>query len=79
MNASAVKLHDIMGELSDIAFGIDSLREILIALEEAYDMRHDHTSQKIVHIISILLDFISENLSDRIDEVDHFIIDNKSA
>lgn len=77
MEASTLELHDIMGGISDIAFGIDSLREILIALEEAYDMRHDHTSQKIVHIISILLDFISENLSDRIDEIDHIIIDNK--
>ena len=79
MDASALELHDIMGGISDIAFGIDSLREILIALEEAYDMRHDHTSQKIVHIIGLLLASMSEDLSDRIDEIDNFIIDNKTA
>jgi len=76
MDASALELHDIMGELSDIAFGMDSLRDVLVVLEEAYDMRHDLTSQRTVHIISMVLNFLSESLSDRIDEIDHFIINN---
>lgn len=79
MDASAVKLHDIMGELSRIAFGMDSLREVLMALEEAYDMTYDHTTQKVVHIIGRVLDCLSEDLSDRIDDLDHFIIDSKTA
>ena len=79
MDASALKLHDIMGELSDIAFGIDSLRDVLVVLEEAYDMRHDLTSRRTVHIISMVLNFLSEDLSDRIDEIDHFIINSKTA
>lgn len=77
MDASTVKLHDIIGELSRIAFGMDSLREVLITLEEAYDMTYDHTTQKVVHIIGKILDCLSEDLSDRIDEIDNFIIDNK--
>ena len=56
-----------------------SLRDILIVLEEAYNMRHDLTSQGTVHLISMVLNFLSENLSDRIDEIDHFIIDYKTA
>ena len=56
-----------------------SLRDILVVLEEAYNMRHDLTSQRTVHLISMVLDFLSEDLSDRIDEIDHFIIDNKTA
>jgi len=79
MDASALELHDIMGELSRIAFGMDSLRDVLVVLEEAYDMRHDLTSQRTIHIIGMLLTSMSEDLSDRIDEIDHFIIDNKTA
>ena len=79
MNESALQLHDIMGGLSEISLGIDSLRDVLVVLEEAYDMRNDHTSRRTVHIIYMVLDCLSENLSDRIDEIDHFIIDNKIA
>ena len=79
MTEEKLELHDIMGELSDIAFGIDGLRDVLMVLEEAYDMRYDHSSRKMVHIIGMVLDSLSANLSDRIDELDHFIIDNKTA
>ena len=79
MDTSAVELHDIMGGLSDIAFSMDSLCEVLVSLEEAYDMTYDHTTQKVVHIIGLLLASMSEDLSDKIDEIDHFIIDNKTA
>ena len=51
MNESALQLHDIMGGLSEIALGMDSLRDVLVVLEEAYDMRKDHTSRRTVHII----------------------------
>lgn len=33
MNKSVLELNDIMVELSDIAFGIDSLRDVLVVLE----------------------------------------------
>lgn len=79
MDASALELHDIMGGLSDIAFSMDSLREVLITLEEAFDLTYDHTTHKVVHIIRLLLTSMSEDLSDRIDEIDNFIIDNKTA
>ena len=78
MDASALELHDIMGGLSDIAFSMDSLREVLITLEEALDLTYDHSSQKMVHIIGRVLECLSEDLSDRIDELDHFIIDKNS-
>ena len=76
---NTIKLHDIMSDLSRVSFGIDSLRDVLMVLEEAYDLRYDHTSQKMVHIIGRVLDCLSEDLSDRIDELDHFIIDNKTT
>ena len=79
MNEEKLELNDIMGELSDIAFGIDGLRDVLMVLEEAYDMRYDHSSRKMVHIIGMVLDSLSENLSDRIDDLDHFIIESKTA
>ena len=79
MDASALELHDIMGGLSNIAFSMDSLREVLITLEEAFDLTYDHTTQKVVHIIGRVLDCLSEDLSDRIDDLDHFIIDSKTA
>ena len=79
MTEEKLELHDIMGELSDIAFGIDGLCDVLMVLEEAYDMRHDHTSRKMVHVIGMVLDSLSENLSDRIDDLDHFIIESKTA
>ena len=74
-----IELHDIMSAISRVAFGIDSLREVLMSLEEAYDLTYDHPAQKLVHIIGRVLDCLSEDLSDRIDELDHFIIDNKTA
>ena len=79
MNKSVLELNDIMVELSDIAFGIDSLRDVLVVLEEAYDMRHDLTSQRMVHIVRMLLDSLLEDLRNRIEEIDHFIIDNKTT
>ena len=79
MTEEKLELHDIMGEFSEIAFGIDGLRDVLMVLEEAYDMRHDHTSRKMVHVIGMVLDSLSESLSDRIDDLDHFIIDSKTA
>lgn len=75
---SMIELHDIMSDLSRVSFGIDSLRDVLMSLEEAYDLNHDHSSQKMVHIIGRVLECLSEDLSDRIDELDHFIIDKNS-
>ena len=74
-----IELHDIMSNLSRVSFGIDSLRDVLMALEEAYDLNHDHSSQKLVHIIGRVLECLSEDLDDRIDEIDNYIICSNKA
>ena len=73
------KLHEIMGDLSDIMFSMESLSCVLESLEEIYELKHKYEMQRNVWIFKILIDSMSENLSDRINEIDRFILDSKKA
>ena len=46
-------------------------------LEESYEYKQEYEMQKNIIIFKLLLDSMSENLSDRVDEIDRFILDSK--
>ncbi|GAB5612644.1 MAG: hypothetical protein ACLU60_02330 [Faecalimonas sp.] len=71
------RLREIMGNLSDIEFGMESLSYVLGSLEEIYELRHEHELQKNVFLFKMLLDSMAENLSNRIDEIDRFILKSR--
>ena len=73
------KLYEIMGELSEIEFGIESLSFVLGALEEIYELKHEYEMQKNIWLFKMLTDSMSENLSDKIDKIDRFILSNKGS
>ena len=71
------RLYEIMGELSEIEFGIESLSCVLGSLEEVYEMKHEYEMQKNVWVFKMLIDSFAENLSDKIEEIDRLILDSK--
>ncbi len=71
------KVYEIMGELSEIEFSMESLSCVLESLEEIYEMKHKYEMQKNVWIFKMLIDSMSDNLSDKIDEIDRLILSNK--
>ena len=71
------KLYEIMGELSEIEFGIESLSCVMGSLEEVYEMKHEYEMQKNVWVFKMLIDSVSENLSDKIDEIDRLLLESK--
>lgn len=40
------KLHEIMGDLSDIMFSMESISCVLETLEEIYELKHKYEIQK---------------------------------
>ena len=73
------RLYEIMGELSEIEFGVESLSCVLGSLEEVYEMKHEYEMQKNVWVFKMLIDSFAENLSDKIEEIDRLILSNKSS
>ena len=73
------KLNEIMGELSKIMFSMESLSCVLDSLEEIYEFKHKYEMQKNVWVFKMLIESMSENLGDRINEIDRFILDSKKA
>lgn len=71
------RLYEIMGELSEIKFGVESLSCVLGSLEEVYEMKHEYEMQKNVWVFKMLIDSFAENLSDKIEEIDRLILDSK--
>ena len=71
------RLYEIMGELSEIEFGVESLSCVLGSLEEVYEMKHEYEMQKKVWVFKMLIDSFAENLSDKIEEIDRLILDSK--
>ena len=71
------KLYEIMGELSEIKFSMESLSCVLDALEEIYEFKHKYEMQKNVWVFKMLIESISETLSNKIDEIDRLILDSK--
>ena len=49
------KLHEIMGDLSDIMFSMESLSYVLESLEEIYELKHKYEMQRNVWILKILI------------------------
>lgn len=71
------RLYEIMGELSEIEFGVESLSCVLGSLEEIYEMKQEYKMQKNVWVFKMLIDSVAENLSEKIEEIDRLILDNK--
>ena len=71
------KLTEIMDELSAIEFSMESLSCVLGSLEEIYELKHNYETQKNIWIIKLLIDSMTENLDDKIDEIDRLILSNK--
>ena len=71
------KLYEIIKELAEIIFGMESISCVLGSLEEIYEMKHKYEMQKNVWIFKMLIDSMSDNLSDKIDEIDRLILSNK--
>ena len=71
------RLHDIMGSLSEVSMGLESLLCVLVALEEDFELTYDYTAQKTTHVIRLLLELMSEKLSDSISEIDRILLESK--
>ncbi|MBQ8327782.1 MAG: hypothetical protein IJX86_12025 [Lachnospiraceae bacterium] len=72
------KLRQIMRELVEIERGLHSFSTLLDNLEEVYNSRHDENQKENIWVLKIIVESISQNLSDKITEIDQFIIDNRS-
>lgn len=71
------QLRQIMSDLVDIEFSLQSFSSLLENLDEIYDLRHDEELKENVWLFKVIVDSLSENLSDRISEIDRFILDNR--
>ena len=71
------RLYEIMGELSEIEFGVESLSCVLGSLEEVYEMKHEYEMQKNVWVFKMLIDSVSGKLCNQIDEIDRLILSKK--
>lgn len=72
------KLYEIMGDLTEIEYGMESLSCVLKSLEEIYEYNQKYEIHKNVWIIKMLLDSMAENLSNKIIEIDSFILCSKN-
>ena len=71
------KIDEILGKLSEIEFSMESLSCILENLEVAYESKHEHEMQQIIWGIKKLVDSMSKELKDGVDELDKIILNNK--
>lgn len=71
------KLRQIMSDLVDIEYSLQSFSSLLENLDEIYDLRHDEELKENVWLFKIIVDSLSENLSDRISEIDRFLLDGR--
>ncbi len=72
------ELRRIMADLSELQFSMEGLSYIMGLLEESYEYKQEYEMQKNIIIFKMLLDSMSENLSDRVDEIDRVILGNKN-
>ena len=72
------KLYEIMGDLTEIEYGMESLSCVLKSLEEIYEYNQKYEIHKNAWILKMLLDSMAENLSNKIIEIDSFILCNKN-
>lgn len=71
------KLRQIMSDLVDIEYSLQSFSSLLGELDEIYEYKHNNKQKENVWLFKMLVDSLSENLSDRISEIDQFLIDSK--
>ena len=71
------KLRQIMSDLVDIEYSLQSFSSLLEDLEEVYDLRHDEEQKENVWIFKMIVNSLSENISARISEIDQFILDSR--
>lgn len=71
------KLYKIMGDLSEIAFNMESLSCILESLEEHYQYKQEYETYKNIVIFKIVIDFIFRKTNDTIEEMDRFILNSR--
>ena len=71
------ELRRIMADLSELQFSMEGLSYIMGVLEESYEYKQEYEMQKNIIIFKLLLDSMSENLRDRVDEIDRFILSSK--
>lgn len=71
------RLRQIMSELVDIEYSLQAFSSLLEDLEEVYDLRHDEEQKENVWIFKMIVNSLSENISDRISEIDQFILDSR--
>ena len=71
------KLYEIMGELSEIEFSMESLSCVLESLEEIYELKHNYDMQKCVWIIKMLINSMSESMCDKLEKIDRLILDSR--
>lgn len=71
------ELRRIMADLSELQFSMEGLSCIMGILEEAYEYKHEYEMQKNIVIFKMILDSMAENLSDRVDEIDRVLLENK--
>lgn len=71
------RLYEIMGELTEIQFSMESLLSVLEHLDEIYELKHDYETQKALWIIKIINESMLENLSERISEIDRVLLENR--
>lgn len=72
------KLYEIMGNLSEIEYGMESLSSVLKSLAEFYEYKQKYELHQNVWIVKMLIDSMAETLSNNIIEIDSFILCNKT-
>ncbi len=69
-------LREIMSDLVGIEYSLEAFCSLLGDLKEIYELKQDESRKKNVWIFQLLLNSLSENLSDSISAIDRFLMDS---
>ncbi len=73
------QLREIMAALTDIEYGMDSLLKVLDALEEFYELKHEHETLANITVLMRQISSLHTDLSEEISNIDDFLISCKNA
>ncbi len=73
------KLNDIMATLSKIEYNMDCFLKMLDALEEIYELRHEHEAHANVVVFIRHLSAIHADLAEEISNIDELLLDTKDC
>lgn len=73
------QLKEIMAALTDIEYGMDSLLKVLDALEEFYELKHEHETHANITVLMRQISSLHTDLSEEISNIDGFLINCKNA